>query len=535
MSLRLFRTLRARLVLGAALIGLIAVLASGLTIRGMTLMSDQVAAAVTAEQRIQRFSVLASQIGSLIVVLYEAAQSGLDADERSTRLTGLEESIRRSFAQVRVDLDREVAAAETAGLDEQSRRATRSLGIARMEALFDGTLDRISRVDMGAAPEIRNARMQGQINAFSIGFDPLLNAAITDERRARDAAIAEIATLRAQLTRAALVVVGLAIVLVSGFYLVLVRPQLSRLDGLRAASEEIGRENFAVALPDQRDDEIGRLFQATHAMATALAERKIEVESEWARLNQTIAERTNALRQANDALAKTDDDRRRFFADVSHELRTPLTVILMEAELALKSGAADDGPYGVIRNRARRLNQRIDDLLRIARSETGTLTMETVPFDLSDAAEAALSDMRRVVEAAGVEITLERGVPLPVTGDPNWTRQVITGLIENALRHARTGGVIQLQAGGMDDRAVVRVIDNGPGIPAENLDAVIGRFVQAPGGAKSEGFGIGLSLARWIVEQQRGEMTLQSPVPEPFRAGDASGTMVMVFLPRNAG
>lgn len=536
MRLAALRTLQARLALGAGLIGLIAVLASGLTIRGMTLMSDQVNRAVMAEQRMQRFSVLASQVGSFIVVLYEAAQSGLDADARSLRLDGFSEAIQRSFVQIRADLDHEVSAVAISDIDEQSRRATRSIGIARMEALFDATLQRFSAIDDDAASDLRAARLQGQINAFSIGFDPLLNAAITGERRVRDAAIAEIASLRTGLTQAALAVGALAVLLVSGFYLTLVRPQLLRLDRLRRVSEEIGRENFSVVLPDQRDDEIGRLFQATHAMAGALAARKAEVESEWDRLNQTIAERTEALRAANEALAKTDADRRRFFADVSHELRTPLTVILMEAELALKAGAAEEGPYSVIRNRARRLNQRIDDLLRIARSETGVLTMEAVQFDLRDAATAALSDMRHVVETAGLRITLEGAAALPVTGDPNWARQIITGLVENALRHARGGGVIRLVAAQQKDHALVRVIDNGPGIAPDDLDAVMGRFVQARGeAAKSEGFGIGLALARWLVEQQGGRIVLKSPVPAPFRMGEEPGTMVTVSLPLDEG
>ena len=152
--------------------------------------------------------------------------------------------------------------------------------------------------------------------------------------------------------------------------------------------------------------------------------------------------------------------------------------------------------------------------------------------ELRDAAGAALADMRSLVEAAGLEITLEAGAALPARGDPNWARQVITGLVENALRHARSGGVIRLRAEAEGVEALVRVIDNGPGIAAPDLEAVTERFVQARcAAAKSEGFGIGLALAHWIVDQQGGRITLESPVPDPFRAGQAPGTLVTVFLP----
>lgn len=531
---RAVHSLRFRLVLGAGVIGMVAVLASGLTIQGMSQMSQQVKSAVTAEQRIQRYAVLASQVGSLIVVLYEASQNNLDAATQTARLEGLQAAIGKSFAQIRSDLDRDIGAARRDDLDEQSLRASRSIGIARMEALLKVTLDRFQTVGQTIDPEPdqRAVYMQGQINAFSMGFDPLLNAAITQERRTRDAAIAEVDVLRDRLTQAALLVGALAVLMVSAFYLAVVRPQFSRLERLKTASQAIGQGNFRVDLPGGHTDEIGQLFQATQQMAEALSRRKAAVDDEWARLNQTIFERTEALRSANETLAKTDEDRRRFFADVSHELRTPLTVILMEADLALKSGAETEEAFHVIRNRARRLNQRIDDLLRIARSESGTLSMEAEVFDLAAASQAAVEDMRRAVAGAGLELSLQEAEPHPVLGDPNWARQVITGLIENALRHARDGGKIRVQLAQDDQMALVQIIDNGSGIDPGDLDRVMARFEQARDGPKSAGFGIGLSLARWIIERQGGRITLQSPVPEPQRLGPAPGTLVTVFLPR---
>lgn len=528
----MMHSLRARLAVGAAIIGLVAVLASGLTIRGMALMSAQVEVAVTAEQRIERLSGLASQISSLIVVLYEVAQLDVAAELRGARLDGLTNDIRARFTDIRQELGIDVGTADPSDLDEQSRRATQSIGVARMEALFEATLDQFDSAAEQSTPDLRASRLQGQINAFSMGFDPLLNGAIAYERRTREAAITRSAQLRDRLTKAALAVGLLAVFLVSGFYFTLVRPQLSRLDRLRDASVEIGRENFDIHLPDQQRDEIGQLFTATNHMAMSLADRRAAVDREWDKLNQTIAERTDALRHANDALAKTDEHRRRFFADVSHELRTPLTVILMESELALKSGAPTDGPLGIIHERARRLNQRVDDLLRIARSDAGTLSLENTAFSLNDAANAAVADMRTLAQNAGVTIATDFPARAIVQGDPNWTRQVITGMIENVLRHAPEGGQAILRITTVDQVGSLHVVDNGCGIAPDDLSRVTQRFAQSSiAASKSEGFGIGLSLAHWVMTTQGGALTVESPVPAPYRLGHATGTKVTLSLP----
>lgn len=490
-------------------------------------MSQRVDAAMVAEQRIQRFSVLASQIGSFIVVVYEASQAGVGVESRTIRLEGLTADIRRTFAQARRDLEAAVGEAARAGLDEQSRRATRSIGIARMEAIFDATVKDVLSARGAADP----ARLQGLISAFSIGFDPLLNGAITAERRARDEAVAEIGALQRRLTWMALAVgAGAALALIA-FNFGLVRPQMARLDALRRASEEIGRENFAVSLPAASRDEIGALFRATNRMAAELARRKAHVDAEWTRLNATIAARTEELRRANDALAKTDEDRRRFFADVSHELRTPLTVILMEAELALKAGAAAEGPLGVIQTRARRLNRRIDDLLRIARSEAGRIALRETRFDLCEAVREAAADMAGQAASAGVSLGRSGPETLDVTGDPDWVRQVVGGLIENAVRHAKAGGAAHLAVSAAGDFGSVEVIDNGPGVSAADRRAVFERFGQGAGGARGEGFGIGLSLARWIVERQGGRIAMTSPAPPERRLGAEPGTIVTVSFP----
>lgn len=533
-SLRRRMSLRTRLGLGAFLLGLSALIMAGLLILGMQRVSLRIDAALTAETRIERYSVLSTQVSTFIVVAAESLQVGLPVDQRTARLDSVTRNISDTFVRLRRDLEQAVAEAQELGLNEQSRRATQSIGIARMEALFHSTRN------VFLSPEADRESLQGYVDIFAIGFDPLLNSAITEEMRARNKILAGIADLRRNLNLAALGVGAVALLLMAGYYLGLVRPQFARLDLLRAAAQQIGREEFAISLPDRSSDEIGQLFTETNRMATALAGRKAMVDREWTRLNATIAARTNDLRAANAELARTDENRRRFFADISHELRTPLTVILMEAQLGRQGGG--DPAFAVIEARALRLNRRIDDLLRIARSETGQLALEAAAFDLSDVAREAADDTASELQSAGLKISLDTPgpvpVPVPVIGDRNWIRQVITGLIQNAVRHARDGGQIALRVETSHDPdmklAYVHVADNGPGIPPDQQPHIFERFTQGTGPTRAEGFGIGLALAQWVVDQQGGRIVVISPLPRADALGDAPGTKVTVGIPAGA-
>jgi signal transduction histidine kinase len=116
-------------------------------------------------------------------------------------------------------------------------------------------------------------------------------------------------------------------------------------------------------------------------------------------------------------------------------------------------------------------------------------------------------------------------------GDENWTRQVLSGLILNAVRHAREGDRLVLRTEVGPDGPWVHVIDNGPGIPEEVQSQVFDRFSQGVTPQRGEGFGIGLAFAKWVVERQGGTISVTSPVPDSYRLGEAEGTMVSVGIP----
>lgn len=519
-------SLKTRLGLGAATLGLATVLAAAILWIAMDEVSDRLDKALASETRMDSYATLSNQAASYLVIATETLQTNLPADQRSDRLAPIEERLRRSFTRMQEDVSRAVEDARALGLDEQSRFGTQSLGLARMEALLESTSRALSR-DVGDARMLRP-----HLDAFSTGFDPLLSQAVNNELLFRNSVLSDIETLHERLRLTAIGMAVLAVLAVALYYLLLIRPQFSRLDRLRVAARKIGEEDFEIALPGQDTDEIGQIYGETNRMVAALSARQRDVQDEWARLNETIAERTEALRTANATLAEIDENRRRFFADISHELRTPLTVILMEAQIGAQDGG--DGvknAFSTIETRASRLTRKIDDLLRVARSESGQLRLDCGPVALPGLLADVAAEIRAEVDTAGMTLDLGNAPEVALNADANWLRQVMVSLARNAIRHAREGGALAIGAEVQDAHAVLTVIDSGPGIPKADQAALFDRFTQGSGSTAAQGFGIGLALARWVVTEHGGEISVTSPLPRDEALGTEPGTKIAVRIP----
>lgn len=512
-------SLRVRLGIGAALLAAGTLLTAAILWYGMGDVARRLEKAIEADARMAAFASLSSQTANFLVVATEAVQRNLPPDVRKERLQPVEDQMRRTFVILQNDVGRAVQEAGDLGIDEQSRIATQSLGLARMSAL----LENVSRAL--ASESADSASLRASIDIFSTSFDPLLSQAVNTELLFRDAILSSIDDVRNTLRFTAFTIAGLTLLAVALFYFLLIRPLFARLDRLRDAARQIGSENFGIGLPDDETDEIGRLYGETNRMAAALNARREEVQMEWSRLNDTIAERTEELRAANATLSEIDENRRRFFADVSHELRTPLTVILMEAEIGASGSGESRSAFQTIAARAERLTRRIEDLLRVARSETGRLQLDVRTVTLPDLLAEVRAECASEIDNAGMVLNAAVPPDLALEVDPNWIRQVIVGLIRNAIRHARAGGRVDLEAKVTGDCTEISVIDNGPGIAPDDQARVFDRFQQGSSG-HPQGFGLGLALARWVVEEHGGEIQIESPTG---RTGN--GTKISVRLP----
>lgn len=525
MPRHLGESLKARLGLGAAFLGVGSALTAGILYFGMTEVAQRLDAALASEKRMTRYSVLSTQTSTFLVIATENIQTGQSPETRIDRITPVANKIRETFTMLHDDLRLAVEQAREIGIDAQSRHGTQSLGLARMEAMLDSTIRGLS------SPSTDQSRLRAYIDSYVTTVDPLLNEAVNAEVVFRNTILAGIEDLRRSLSMTAIIIAGLTLLAVLLFYVALIRPQFLRLDRLRDAAREIGQENFAVALPVGRNDEIGQLYTETNRMAEALSDRQRAIQAEWSRLNETIAQRTEELRAANATLEEIDENRRRFFADVSHELRTPLTVILMEAQLGQKDAAGAEAAFATIAARAGRLNRRIDDLLRVARSDTGQLSLDAAPASLADVARDVVEEIQAELDNAGMHLDVDEMPDLRILCDANWMRQVLVEVIRNAIRHARAGRRVRLSADVGPGRAGLAVTDNGPGIAPEDQSRVFARFGQA-GQPNAQGFGIGLALAKWVTEAQQGDIELVSPVPRDAALGEAPGTKISVRMSR---
>lgn len=524
----LHASLRFRLIVGAGAIALVAVLTAALAARGALTIAGQIERSATAQQRIDLLSALSARISDYAVVAVETASPDVPANAREARLGSRAEQVEIAFAGIDTALGQAVAEAADEGEAEQMRRATRSLGLARMRAQFRALQRSVLSTD-------GRSELRAHLDGFATQFSPLLNEAVIEEQRDRDRARRTAAELRERMILQALGAAIFATALTVLFYLILVRPLMRRLDSAREAATGIGGGDFSIALETGGRSEIDWLMREINRMAERLGMRQAQVDADRAQLSEIIAERTAELEEANARLAQIDSERRRFFADIGHELRTPLTVILAESELGLgdriEPGDAAEA-LSVIRARAKRLNRRIDDLLRVARSETGQIDLATEPFDLAEAAEEAIADMAPLAKRRDVVLASVLS-SAPAKGDADWTRQVISGLIENAIKKSAAGSSIEIASAAIENHATLSVTDEGEGVPPADAARVFERFARGTREATGSGFGVGLALARWVLHRQSGAIELESPAPRPPQGGTSGrpGTQVRLRLP----
>jgi two-component system, OmpR family, sensor kinase len=506
--------LRLRLLIGAGLIAALALTAAGLAAWGAALSARVIAEAAAAQHRIELLAQLSARVGDYALVAVESAAAGLDPAERAERLAARADMVWTTFDAVAAALGEAVDAVDPDEHAERSRRAARGLGLARMQANFEALAREAPRAETAAG-------LRARLDSFATFFAPLLNEALETERRVGQEARLEAERQRRQMRWIAVAVAFGAVLLLVGFHLGLVRPLLARLDRVAVAAETVGRGGFDRTPPVDQHDELGLVFAQINRMASRLGRARTALEHDRARLEETVAARTSELQAANARLEEIDAERRRLFADIGHELRTPLTVILAETELAARAGTSDPGELGgalaTIRARARRLNRRIEDLLRVARSESGQIELEEQPFDLADAARDAIEDVAPLARKARVALTADLA-SVRAYGDRDWSRQVAAGVIENAIRHSPEGAEVAVVVADHDGRIALTVTDEGEGVPTAEQERVFERHTRSA--RRGLGFGVGLALARWIMSRQHGTITLASPVrKDPARPG----------------
>ncbi|HEY0397569.1 MAG TPA: ATP-binding protein, partial [Acidimicrobiia bacterium] len=267
----------------------------------------------------------------------------------------------------------------------------------------------------------------------------------------------------------------------------------SPLREMAAASRAMAQGQYGRRVTASSRDEVGELARAFNAMAAELAE--------------------------------TDRMRRDLVANVSHELRTPITALQAGLE-NLVDGVEPPGPEQLrtMLKQAERLGRLVTQLLDLSRLESGAIPLQRSTFKVLPVLEDAADESR--LHAPHVQVSVSVDEPgLAADGDPERVHQVVANLLENAIRHSPTGGKVEVRAHPEKGRVAIEVLDEGPGIPEEEASRVFERFYRADTARSSSvgGAGLGLAIARWIVDLHGGDIRAERRTP--------TGCRMVVLLP----
>jgi two-component system phosphate regulon sensor histidine kinase PhoR len=215
------------------------------------------------------------------------------------------------------------------------------------------------------------------------------------------------------------------------------------------------------------------------------------------------------------ALLAAEKMRSDFIANVSHELRTPLAAMKLMLETVV---VADDDAEAralflpQVQHEVERMVRLVEDLLELARSESGTMPLRTERFDLGEVAASTVSTFAQRAAAQGVDLRLEAPERVGVDAERGSLTQVAVNLVDNALRHTPAGGTVAVEVVRDGADAVLRVRDTGAGIPFADLPRVFERFyvVDRSRARGQTGTGLGLAIAKHLVEAHRGTLVAHS-------------------------
>jgi signal transduction histidine kinase len=230
----------------------------------------------------------------------------------------------------------------------------------------------------------------------------------------------------------------------------------------------------------------------------------------------------------NETLERLDKlfaSQQRFLADVSHELRTPLTVIKANADLMRMMKEVDFESLDSIKEETDRLTRMVGDLLLLAQAESGKLPLIFQPVELDALLLDVLKDLH-LLAGDRVQLKISEIDQVLVNGDPDRLKQVLVNLISNAIKYTPGHGTVTFELSRVENQSRLMIRDTGPGIPAEDLPYIFERFYRAEKSrtrSKTSGFGLGLSIAYWIINIHGGTIEVESQ--------EGQGTTFTIWLP----
>jgi two-component system sensor histidine kinase BaeS len=261
---------------------------------------------------------------------------------------------------------------------------------------------------------------------------------------------------------------------------------------------------------------IRELTQATHAVSEGDFSQQVPVRS-----NDELGELAKAFNRMSAELSRSVNSRKQMTADIAHELRTPLSLILGHAE------AVHDGVlpptlenFEIIREEATRLEHLVDDLRILSLADAGELTINLQTIEPQRLLQEVASLYQYQTQKKNVSLDIDIASPLSnIEVDPGRMTQVLTNILDNALRHTPEGGRIVLSAKPVQDQIELSVLDSGPGLQTDDINRIFERFYRTDASRQREdgGSGLGLAIARSIVQAHGGQLSARSEVGQGLR------------------
>jgi signal transduction histidine kinase len=264
------------------------------------------------------------------------------------------------------------------------------------------------------------------------------------------------------------------------------------------------------------------MASAARAMAAGDYARRVTATS-----RDEVGELARAFNEMSRQLDEVDRFRRDLVANASHELRTPLGALRARLEnVADGVEPADTRAITDMLGQVERLGALVEQLLDLSKLESGAVPLELAEVRAGELLDDAAAEWSEHASARGVRIELDPGPDLVLRVDADRMRQVLANLVANAIRHSPDAGLVLLSARADGTVNRLEVADEGPGIPAEELERVFERFYRSDRARSADagGAGLGLAIARWIVELHGG--TIRAADAEP------TGCRIVVELPR---
>jgi len=423
---------------------------------------------------------------------------------------------------------------DVVGPDERKAESAELERLTRIKQEFQHTLDQLGEVEQLRSRGRPDIAWQRLIDLLKGGIDQKLNelieVGVADETAEVLRIDADAAQLLSRLERVSQIHAVLAILATLALVMLLLRGLRAPLAELLRGTGKLAEGDLSYRIAVSGRDEFADLGQSFNRMAGDLQAHQKALQDAHANLETVVEERTEELRRANESLRKIDETRRGFFADISHELRTPLTVIRGEGEIALRgrNKKVADYKHSIERivEQAKHLSVLVNDLLFIARQGAGAARLNLQPIDLSELLKKVCGDAKVIAYGKAVDIAFANGSAHDmVRGDPARLRQLFLVLLDNAVRYSKSDGAVKVEVGSAGGEVTVRVSDHGIGIPPEELERIFERFRRGGNAAamNEEGLGLGLPVAKAIVEAHKGRIEMASRLGE--------GTTVTVALP----